>query len=117
MEGQVTLSALLGTLRVCISSPFFGHFDGLERSRFKSCERIYTIELFSSQNQIFRYVYLSVPDCSLVENILDTFCIAQIWYDLSILRMFTVVKCRVHTNFDQSKIYEGYYQLIYDLVQ
>ena len=45
------------------------------------------------------------------KNILDTFCIAQIWYDLSILGMFTVVKCRGHTNFDLSKIYEGYFQL------
>ena len=59
---------------------------------------------------------LSVPNCSLVENILDTFRIAPIWHDLSILRMFTVVKCRGHTNFDLSKIYEGYFQLIYNLV-
>ena len=41
---------------------------------------------------------------------------AQIWYDLSILRMFTVVKCRGHANFDLSKIYEGYFQLTNNLV-
>ena len=30
IEGQVSLSALLGTLRVCINSLFFECFDGLE---------------------------------------------------------------------------------------
>ena len=29
--------------------------------------------------------------------------------------MFTVVKCRGHANFDLSKRYEGYFQLIYNL--
>ena len=67
----------------------------------------------SSQNQIFRDVCLSIPNCSLAENILDTFCMVQIWYDLSILRKFTVVKFRGHTYLDLSKIYEGYFQLIY----
>ena len=43
-------------------------------------------------------------------------CVVQIWYDLSILRIFTVVKCRDHTNFDLSKIYEGYFQPTYNLV-
>ena len=28
---------------------------------------------------------------------------AQIWYDLYIFMMFTVVKCRGHTNFDEAK--------------
>ena len=70
----------------------------LKDPRFKSSERIYTI------NQIFRYACLSVPNCKLLGNILDTSCIAQIWCDLSILRMFTVVKCRGHTNFDLCKI-------------
>ena len=32
MEGQVSLSTLLGTLRVCINSSFFGYFDGIEGS-------------------------------------------------------------------------------------
>ena len=44
-----------------------------------------------------------LQNCSLVENVLDTSCVAQIWYDLSILRMFTVVKCRGHTNFELRK--------------
>ena len=90
------------------------------KDRFKSYERIYTIDIFLfSQNQVFRYVCLIVSNCSLVENILDTVCIVQIWYDLSISRMFTVtvVKCRGHTNFNLSKRYEGYFQLIYNLVQ
>ena len=89
----------------------------LKNPCFKSCQRIYTIDFLFliSQNQIFRYVSLTIPNCRLVENILDTFCIEQIWYDLSILRMFTVVKCRGHTSFDPSKIYEGYLQLIYNL--
>ena len=70
-----------------------------------------------SQNQIFRYACLSVPNYKLLENILDTFRIAQIWHGHSILRMFTVVKCRGHISFDLSKIYEGYFQLTYNLVQ
>ena len=63
---------------------------------------------------IFRYACLSVPNCKLLENILDTFCIAQIWY--SVLRIFTVAECRGHTNFDLGKIYEEYFQLTYNLV-
>ena len=64
------------------------------------------------------YVCLSVPNCSLAENILDTSCIAQIWYGLPILKMFIiVVKCGGHINFDLSKIYERYFQLIYNLEQ
>ena len=35
IEGQVSSSALLGTLRVCIDCSFFGYFDGLEKSTFK----------------------------------------------------------------------------------
>ena len=89
----------------------------LKNTRLKSCERIYAIDVLFHQNQLFRYVCLSVPNCSLVENILDTFSIAQTWCDHSILRMFTVIKCRGHTNFDLSKIYEGHFQLIYNLVQ
>ena len=90
----------------------------LTNPRFKNCQKIYATDFFSfSENQIFRNVCLSVPNCSVVENIFDSFCIAQIWYDLSTLRMFTVVKCRGHTNFDLSKIYEGCFQLIYNLVQ
>ena len=39
-----------------------------------------TPQIFSiAQNQIFRYVCLTVPHCGLVENILDTFWTAQIW--------------------------------------
>ena len=51
----------------------------LKNPRFKCCDRIYTIPVdFSfSQNQIFRYVCLTERNCSLVENILDTFCVAQ----------------------------------------
>ena len=89
----------------------------LKNTRLKTYERICAIDFLFYQNQLFRYVYLSVPNCSLVENIQDTFCIAQTWYDHSILRMFTVIKCRGHTNFDLSKIYEGHFQLIYNLVQ
>ena len=52
----------------------------LKDPHFKSCERIYTINFLSfSQNQIFRYFCRSVLNCSLIENVLDTFCVAQIW--------------------------------------
>ena len=66
------------------------HFSGilmvLKNSHFKCCERIYMIDFSSfSQNQIFRYVCWSVPNCSLVENILDAFCIAQTWCDHSVV--------------------------------
>ena len=82
----------------------------LKDSRFKSCERIYTIHFFPfSQNQIFRHACLTVPNCKLLENILDTFCIAQIWYDLSILRMFTFLKCKGHTNFEVSEQCQVYH--------
>ena len=52
-----------------------------------------------SQNQIFKCVCLSVRNCSSVENILDTFCVAQIWYDLSTL---THLKCPHFTNLTQN---------------
>ena len=45
IEGQVSLSTLCGTLRVCVNSSFFGYFDGLEKSTFESCERIYIIDI------------------------------------------------------------------------
>ena len=77
----------------------------LKNPRFKSCKRIYTIDFFSfSQNQIFKYVCLSVLNCSLVENIPDAFCIAQTWCDHSMLRISTVIKCSGHTNFDPNNI-------------
>ena len=40
IKGQVSLLTLFRTLRVRINSSFFGYFDG---TRFKSCERIFTI--------------------------------------------------------------------------
>ena len=86
----------------------------LKDPRFKRESASWIFLLFSLD--IFRYACLSVPNCKLLENILGTFCIAQIWYDLSILRMFTVVKCRGYTNFYLSKIYEGHFQLTYNLV-
>ena len=70
-----------------------------------------------SQNQIVGYVCLSVPNCSLVKNILDMFCVSQTWRNHSILRIFTVIECSGLTKFDLSKIYEGHFQLIYNLVQ
>ena len=88
----------------------------LKNTRLKSSERIYIIDFSFSQNQFFRYVCLSVPNFSLVENILDTFCIAQTLCDHSILRMITVIKCRGYANFELTKIYEGHFQLIYNLV-
>ena len=56
------------------------------------------------------------PTALLVENIVDTFGMEQIWYDVSILGMFAVGKCRGHINFVLSKMYEEYFQLIYHLV-
>ena len=67
------------TTRVCINSSFSDILMVLKNPRFKSCERI------------------------LVENILDTFCIAQTWCDHSILRMLTLIKCSGYTNFSLSK--------------
>ena len=105
-----SLSTLLGTPKVYTNSSFFGHFDGLHQSTFKSYGRIHSIDFpFFFQNQIFRYIFI-IPNCRLVENILDTFCITQIWHGLSISGMFTVAKCRGHTNFVLSKVYEGYFQ-------
>ena len=57
-----------------------------------------------------------IENIMLIENIVDTFCLAQIWYDLSILGMFTVIKSRGQTNFVLSKTYEWYYRLIHNLV-
>ena len=82
----------------------------MDHPRFKSCERIYIIDLslFLKIKSLDMFVCLSVSNCSLVENVLDTFCISPVWYDLSVVR--------AHTNFALSKIYEGYFQLIYNLV-
>ena len=45
MEGQVSLSTLLGTLRVCINSSFFSDIlMVLKDPRFKSFERINTTD-------------------------------------------------------------------------
>ena len=105
IEGQVTLSTLFGTPRVCVNSSFFRYFNGLDRYTFKALWGNLHHRYFSfSQNQLFRYVCLSVSNCSLVENILDNFWIAQTWCDHAILRMFTVIKCRGYINFDLSKI-------------
>ena len=82
----------------------------LKDPRFMSCERIYTID-FSLFLKIKSLDMLVSVYQKLLGNILDAFCMAQIWYDLSVLRMFTVVECRGHTNFDLSKIYEGYFQV------
>ena len=38
----------------------------------------------------------------------------QIWHEFSISGMFTDAECRGHTNFVISKMYEGYFQLIYN---
>ena len=35
VKGQISLSTLCGTLRVCVNSSFFGYFDGLEKSTFQ----------------------------------------------------------------------------------
>ena len=73
----------------------------LKDPRFKSCERIHTIgfSLFLKIKSL--YVCLSVPNCSLFEYIFE---------------IFTLVKCRAYTNFDLSRIYEEYFQLICNLV-
>ena len=49
---------------------------------------------------------------NLHHRILDTFCIAQIWYNFTILGMFAVAKCRGHTDFVLSKTYDEYFHLI-----
>ena len=83
----------------------------LKDPRFKSFERIFTIDF--SQNQICRYACLSVPNCKVLENILAQH---KNGMTCQFLRMLTVVKCRDHTKFVISKIYEGYFQLTYNLV-
>ena len=45
-----------------MNSSFFGYIDGLKDPRFKSCERIYTIDVFGVP---------SLPNCSSVENIFE----------------------------------------------
>ena len=63
------------------------------------------------------YGTVSLLNCRLVENIVHTSGIAQIWCDFSILGMFAAVrKCRAHINFVLSKIYDEYFHFIYHLV-
>ena len=118
LGGQVSSWSLCCTPRgVCVNSSFFEYFDGLEKSTFNELwENLHNRFFSFYQNQLFRYVCLSVPNCSLVEDILDTLCIAQILCDHSILRVFTVMKWWGHTNFNLSKINEGHFQLICNLV-
>ena len=42
LEGQISLSTLSCTPRVCVNSSFFGYLIVLKNPRFKSCNRIYT---------------------------------------------------------------------------
>ena len=85
---------------------------------FNNCERIYTIDFSLFLNIKSLNVFVQVyQNCSLVENIPDTFCIANIWYNLLILRRFIVVKCKGHTNFELSTIYERYFQVIFNLIR
>ena len=44
IEGQESLSTLFGTLRVYINGSFLDILMVLKYPRFKSCERIYTID-------------------------------------------------------------------------
>ena len=60
---------------------------------------------------------LSLMLTVMLENTLDTLCTAQIWYDFSIFGMFSVSKSRGHTSFVLSKMYEGHFQVIHNLVQ
>ena len=62
----------------------------LKNSRFKSCERIYTTDfsLFHKIKSSDMFV-LSVPNCSLVENILDTLRSYQLLPKQNILRIFS----------------------------
>ena len=78
-EGQVNLSALLGTLRVCINSSFSDILMVL-KIHILVAVKSYTIDfsLFSG-NQISRYQYItfSVLNCKLAENIIHIFCLGQ----------------------------------------
>ena len=68
VEGQVSLSTLLGILRTYTNSFIFVYSDSPSQVNAKSCVRLYSIDFtFFSQNQIFRYVSLSVPKSSLVK--------------------------------------------------
>ena len=59
--------------------------------------RIYTIDFSLLEiKSLDMRVYLM--------NILDAFFMAYIWYNLSVLSLFTVVKCRGHTNFEKGNI-------------
>ena len=44
IEGQVSLSTLLGTLRININSSFFGSLMVIKDPCFRSCERTYAID-------------------------------------------------------------------------
>ena len=87
IEGQVCLSTLCGTLRICVNSSFLGYFDGLEKSTFKSYEKIYTIDFSLSLEMKSLTILrnLAVLNCKLIENVLHIFCSGQSWYDLCIL--------------------------------
>ena len=67
--GQVSLSTLFGSPNVCVNSSFFGCSDGLEKSMFEELKENLSYRFFSfSQNQILRYVCVSVPNCNSVED-------------------------------------------------
>ena len=72
----------------------------LKDPRFKTCERIYIIG-FSLFLKI-KYLDMFLE----VYQLLTYLILSQSWYDLSSLRMFTVVNCIGHINFDLSKIYD-----------
>ena len=77
VEGEVSLLTVLGTLGANNNSSFFGRFDGHHKFTFKELWENLHHRFFSfPQNQIFRYMNLSVANCRLIENILDTFFIA-----------------------------------------
>ena len=97
LERQVSLLILLGTPRVFSTVNFSDILIAIYKTTFKElwADLLDRFFFFFSPHQIFGYACLSVPNCRLVDNIFVSFCTAQI----SILGIFTVAKCRCHTNF------------------
>ena len=63
------INSIFGSPNVCVNSSFFGCSDGLEKSMFEELKENLRYRFFSfSQKQIFRYVCVSVPNCSSVED-------------------------------------------------
>ena len=81
----------------------------LKDLRFKSGERIYTIDFSLSLEIKSLDILPKITKLYNIENIIHIFCLGQSWYDLCILRQWTSLKLRDHTKFVLRKNYLEYF--------